>query len=375
MNKKGLLAALVLCMAAFTFESYSEESQIRYVKTLTVGENDENFASLSYSGVVVARYETSLSFQVGGRVAERKVDNGSAVKKGALLMRLDPVDLNMEVQKAQDAVKAADSDLNLASANLRRYKDLFAKDAVSKSALDTQQNDYDVTNSKKNAAVTNLNEAKQRLGYATLTAETDGVISARKAEVGDVVAAGQEVLRLERGSAGAASEKEIEVDVPEQRVELFRNPPAGARLDVTFWAHSDVSLPAGVREVASQADSATRTYAVRLSVPNLPPEIQSGMTANVSASSLLSADIAVLPISALLQTGDKSQVWLLTYETPGDADDKIGEIRARDVTVGLFMGSNDVQVISGLTRGDTVVTNGVHLLSEGMKARKWSPKS
>lgn len=339
-----------------------KEPAISYVKVVTVGEDADNPVSLTYSGVVRARYESSIAFQVGGRIIERKIDKGDLVKKGDLLMRIDPVDLQLAVDRAQASVTASESNLTLARTNLKRHKELYEKDAVSKLDLDTQQNQFDVAQSSVNSAKTALNEAKQRLSYATLKAETDGVISARSGEVGQVVGAGEEILRMER-----SAEKEIEIDVPEQRVGLFRNPPkdVGGQLQVTFWAYPDLKLPATIREVAPQADSATRTYPVRLSLDNLPPEIQSGMTANVVASALMSADVVVIPVTAIIQTADTPRVWLLEN----------GTIKGRDVEVGSFTGPNDVQILSGLSRGDQVVVNGIHLLAEGMKARKWDGPS
>ena len=369
-----LVAVVAALLAVFAFMAWRNEQekkaqlaaqsepQISYVKVVTVGKDDDNPMSLTYSGVVRARYESSVAFQVGGRIIERSVDKGDVVKKGEIMMRLDPVDLNLAVERAQSSVAAAEADVTLARTNLKRYRDLYEKDAVSKLDLDTHQNHYDVSVSALNSAKTALNEAKQRLSYATLRAETDGVISARSGEVGQVVAPGEEVLRMER-----SPEKEIEIDVPEQRVGLFRNPPkdVGGHLQVTFWAYPDLKLDATIREVAPQADSATRTYPVRLSVPNLPQEIQSGMTANVVASALASADVVVIPITAIIQTAETPRVWVLDGDT----------IRGRDVEVGPFMGPDDIQILSGLKKGDQVVVNGIHLLSEGMKARKWDGPS
>lgn len=368
-----LVGVIVLLLIAFAFMTKRDEQKkeelasqneprISYVNVITVGQNDDNPISLTYSGVVRARYEASVAFQVGGRIIERKVDKGDVVKKGELMMRLDPVDLNLAVEKAEASVAASEADLTLATTNLKRYKDLYAKDAVSKLDLDTHQNHFEVATSALNSSKTALHEAKQRLSYATLKAETDGVISARTGEVGQVVAAGEEVMRMER-----SSEKEIEIDVPEQRIGLFRNPPkdVGGQIQVTFWAYPDLKLNAKIREVAPQADSATRTYPVRLSLDNLPPEIQSGMTANVVASALASTDVVVIPITAIMQTADTPTVWLLEGDT----------IRKHDVKLGSFIGPNDVEVLSGLKHGDEVVVKGIHLLSEGMKARKWEGPS
>lgn len=368
-----MIGVIVLLLVGFAFMAWRDERnreelasrnepEIRYVNVMKVGQDNDNPVSLTYSGVVRARYETSVAFQVGGRIIERKVDKGDVVKKGELMMRLDPVDLNLAVERAQSSVTAAEADLTLARTNLQRYKDLYEKDAVSKLDLDTHQNHFDVAASALSSSKTALNESKQRLSYATLKAETDGVISARTGEVGQVVAAGEEVLRMER-----SSEKEIEIDVPEQRVGLFRNPPKDLKgqIQVTFWAYPDLKLHARIREVAPQADSATRTYPVRLALDKLPPEIQSGMTANVIASALASADLVVLPITAVMQTTETPTVWLLEGDT----------IRKRDVEIGSFVGPNDVEILSGLKQGDEVVVKGIHLLSEGMQARKWEGPS
>ena len=166
-----------------------------------------------YSGEVRARHENDLAFRVGGKVVARYVDVGATVKKGTELARLDPQDAQLGVESARSQLAAAEADHALAKAELARYRDLYAKQYVSKAVLDARENTFNTTKARLEQARAQAQVARNQSSYTTLVAEADGVITAVNVEAGQVVSSGQPVLRFAR-----PEEKEVAINVPETRL-------------------------------------------------------------------------------------------------------------------------------------------------------------
>ena len=300
----------------------------------------------NYSGVVRGRYETNLSFQVGGKIISRDVQTGSFVRAGEVLMTLDPKDIAEQSRSAAAQVASAKAQLQLAKTNYARYAALFKEDAIAAAVLDQYKTQLDAAQATYDAAIAQAQQSQNALDYTALTANADGVISAVNAEVGQVVSAGQTVLTLVQ-----TAELEAVVDIPENKISAVQ---IGQRVSVNFWATKD-TVSGTVREISPVADPASRTFAVKVSLPDLQ-SIQLGMTANVSMREVSSSAI-VLPLSAIYQTGDAAQVWLVDG----------GKVSLRKVEVTAF-DENNVQV-RGLNAGDTVVVAGVQKLRDGQMVR------
>ena len=349
MTKKFLA---LICAASFITGCGEVETvtKIPLVKTQQV-----QSASLTqeenYSGVVKGRYETNLSFQVGGKIISRNVQQGTLVNAGDVLMTLDSKDIAEQSRAAEAQVSSALAQLNLAKSNFERYSALFNENAISAAALDNYKTQYESAVAAYNAAVAQAEQSRHALDYTTLFANADGVISAVNAEVGQVVSAGQPVLTLTQ-----TNELEVEINVPENKISAVN---IGQSVTVTFWAN-DSTLEGRVREISPVADKNSRTFAVKISLtPNpysLTPNL--GTTANVAMTEKNSAvNEVVLPFSAIYQTGDAAQVWLV----------KDGKVTLKNVETKDFE-SNSVKV-SGLSQGDVVVTAGVNKLREGQEVR------
>ncbi len=309
--------------------------------TSTNAASEEN-----YAGVVRGRYETNLSFQVGGKIISRAVQTGSRVQAGDVLMTLDPKDIAEQSRSAQAQVASAQAQLKLAKSNLDRYTELFKSEAVAAMVLEQYRTQYDAALAAYDAAVAQAQQSQNALEYTTLTANADGVISNVAAEVGQVVAAGQIVLTLVQ-----TAELEVVADIPENKISAVQ---VGRRVTISFWATGD-EVTGTVREISPMADAASRTFAVKISLPDVR-NVQLGMTANVAMTDTAPSAI-VLPLSAIYQTGDAAQVWLVDG----------GKVSLRSVEVVDFDGNN-VRV-RGLKSGDTVVVAGVHKLRDGQSVR------
>jgi RND family efflux transporter MFP subunit len=306
--------------------------------------------SREFVGVVRARHETDLGFRVAGKIIGRTVNVGDTVHVGDVVARLDPQDLNLQAESAQAELSAATSNLTDASAEEARYASLKTRGAVAAA-------DYDHKKAAKDEAVGRLERARRaldlaanQLAYAELKIDVDGVITATLAEPGQVVALGQAVARLAHHG-----EMEALVALPETALGEARKSDATVQL----WSGPGRSFKAHLRELSPQADATTRTYAARFSIEDPDDTIALGMTATVKLSHPSTAQVAKLPLSAILNRGTGPAVYLV---------DQSGALELRPVTVASF--SENVALVSaGVADGDRVVTLGVQKLVAGAQVR------
>jgi RND family efflux transporter MFP subunit len=307
-------------------------------------------AAREFVGVVRARYETDLGFRVAGKITERIVNVGDRVRVGDVIARLDPQDLRLQMQSAEAEFAAATSNLTQASADFDRYNALKLRGYASTADFERKTAAKDEAEGRIERARHSLDLARNQLDYAELRADADGVITATLAEPGQVVALGQAVARLaHRG------EKEAVVALPETWLAESRKSQAAVRL----WSDPDRSYGAHLRELSPQADPSTRTYAARFTIEDRDDSVALGMTATVTLTRPHNAQVARLPLSAILNRGNGPTVYLV--------DDK-SVLELRPVTVASF--TEDAAIVTGgVNDGDVVVTLGTHKLNPGLKVR------
>ena len=353
MNFKQITAVcccmILMVAAAGCGKNQQADDSAVYVKTQKVQYGAQSGED-SYSGTVKGRYESNLAFQVSGKIISRSINVGDKVSAGDVLMVIDDRDVQQSVNAADAQVASARAQLNLAQSDLERFKQLYAANAVSAQQLDQYQTNYENAVAAYNQAQAQAGQSENSLGYTRLTADKSGVISAVSGEAGQVVSAGQTVATLVPDG-----EREIEISVPENKIQSVS---VGQSAAVTFWALNNAEVEGTVREIAPIADDTARTYKVRISLPNPPQDMQLGMTANVSFASGSSISGVSLPLSAIYQTENKPQVWVVN----GDS-----QLELKDVQV-VSTGADSV-LVDGLDAGDTVVTAGVHKLYEGQKVK------
>jgi RND family efflux transporter MFP subunit len=328
---------------------------VRPVRAITLAAGGAQ-AAAEFSGDVRPRYESRLGFRVGGKISARKVDVGTSVKRGTLLMQLDPQDLRLGQAQAQASLRAAQTNADLARAELKRYQDLRSQNFVSQAVLDQKIAASHSSQASVEAARAQLREQANQTGYASLESDTDGVVTAIDAEVGQVVTAGAPVVRVAR-----TDEKEVVIGVPEDQVDALRQVGAVA---VRLWADPTRGIPGKIREVSPVADAATRTYTVKVSIPP-GDEVRLGMTAVVQLAHRAAASSAGqlrAPLSSLVQNKGASSVWVIENANGSQ------QVRLQKVDVGGVSG-NDVLLTGGVKPGQAIVTAGVNLLKNGQKVR------
>jgi len=337
-----ILLVLVSLLGGCGKESVSEAKQtannLQPALTFIVGSvasGNSNF----YSGEIHARHETPLGFRIGGKIIERLVDSGTRVQAGQILMRLDPEDSSLQASSAQ-------AQYQLAMEEAKRYRELRDKNFVSQSALDAKE-----TALKAAAAQAGL--AGNQTDYTTLRADHAGVIAETIAEVGQVVNAGQPVLRL-----ALDGPREVAIAIPEAH---FLGLKIGMRADVTLWSAGNeaIRLNGRLRVLAAAADPSSRTYDARVALNENDSRAALGMTAQVRFMNNEQRDKLIVPLTAIFQQGDQAAVWVVA------ADHSIG---LRPVKIAAYR-DNGAVIAGGLKAGERIVSAGVHKLNAGEKIR------
>jgi len=345
-----LVAALALTLAACSQPSQAPKAEeIRPVRVMTVGAASAA-RGFEYAGEVRPRHETRLSFRVGGKITERLVEVGSVVRAGQPVARLDSADLGLAVASAKAQVASLQAERDLASADLKRYTDLRAKNFISQAEYDRRASTLTTAEARLEAVQAQYRQAANQAAYTTLTADTAGVITSIEAEAGQVVTAGQTVARLAR-----PGEKEIAIAVPESQRDLVEGAKEFA---VTLNAQPGRTWKGRLREFSPMADAATRTYAARITVLEAGNDMDLGMSARVSVASAAAASGVELPLSAIYSRGETPNVWLVSGNS----------VRLVPVKMRGLSGER-VLIESGLNSGDVVVIAGASLIREGQPVR------
>ncbi|WP_175783021.1 efflux RND transporter periplasmic adaptor subunit [Burkholderia anthina] len=309
-------------------------------------------ASRSFTGTVAARVQSDLGFRVSGKVLERLVDTGQTVKRGQPLMRIDPVDLKLAARARQDAVTAARARALQTAQDENRYRELRGTGAISASAYDQVKAAADAAQAQLSAAEADASVARNATGYAELVADGDGVVMDTLAEPGQVVSAGQPVVRLAH-----AGSREVVIQLPETL-----RPAVGSIAQAALFGKPGVTVPATLRQLSDTADPRTRTFEARYVLQGALAAAPLGATATIEipdARPALQGGLQV-PIGALLDAGKGPGVWIVNGEP--------AKVAWRSVTV-EHLDDDSARVSGALRQGERVVALGAQLLREGEQVR------
>jgi membrane fusion protein, multidrug efflux system len=307
-----------------------------------------------YAGEVRARFETTLSFRVAGKILARPVEIGDRVRKGQLLAKLDKSDFQLAVQTLKAQLKSAVADRDFAKDDLTRYRELLDQKVISNPDFDRHQTAYTNAQERVTALEAQLKQTLNQLQYTELSADREGVITALEVENGQVVAAGQPVVKLAQ-----LDEKEIHFDIPEQRISEIKNHQTVA---VTLLSDNTHQFNAKIREISASADPASRTYRAKATLLDGQQAAHLGMTATVWLTSDKAERIAV-PLSAVFTSQSlpkQQQVWLI--------DEANSTVKAIPVQLGKAL-PDELISIEGLQPGQLIVSAGGQRLKEGQPVR------
>ena len=358
-SRSLVLACLAIFLAACG-KTEAPPPLERAVKLMTLGQAQQS-TTQSYSGEIRARIEAGLGFRVAGKLTARYVELGQHVKAGQLLADIDPQDYALSAQAAQAQLVGAQTNRDLAASDFKRYKDLFDQGFISGAELERREATLKAAQAQWEQAKAQRDVQANQASYTHLLADSAGVITSIDANVGQVLAVGQSVVRLAQDGA-----RDLVFAVPEEQLNQLK---PGQKLDISLW-QSKQTTQAQVRDIAASADPVTRTFAVKATLLNSatdhPADRVLGATANVFLPTQQAPlDRLVIPTSALRSDASGTSVWLF--------DPSTSTVKAQVVNV-KGIEDNQVVIASGLKIGDTIVTTGVHVLTEGQKVSIFKPR-
>lgn len=342
----GLLPiALAACGNAAS--SNDPRTQAPLVRVGVVAPADQG--ERSFTGIVAARVQSDLGFRVPGKILERLVDTGQTVKRGQPLMRIDPTDLRLATRAHDEAVVAATARARQTAEDEARYRDLVAAGAVSASAYDKIKAAAESARAELKAAQAQAEVARNETGYTVLLADADGVVVETLAEPGQVVGAGQVVVRVAH-----AGRREALINLPETL-----RPAVGSAAQAALYG-SGLNGAAKLRQLSDAANPQTRTFEARYVLEGRLADAPLGSTISIQLPSGRATPALQVPLGAIYDPGKGAGVWLVTGKEP--------KVSWRAVQLAA-LGSETATVVSGLAAGDRVVVLGAHLLHEGEPVR------
>src|SRR5438094_2052601 len=302
-----------------------------------------------FTGIIGARVQSNLGFRVAGKIVERLVDVGEQVKAGKPLMRIDETDLRLALTAKRNAVAAARATVVQTDADERRYANLVNDGWTSRQRYEQAKAALDTANAQLAAAEAEAGVAENQATYSVLVADADGTVTQTLGEPGQVVSAGQTVVRLAQ-----AGPREALVALPEAI-----RPAIGSVAEASVYGSDGRRYAAHLRQLSDSADAQTRTYEARYVLDGEAAPAPLGATVTIRLASQASQPEVQVPLGAVLDDGRKTGVWGLDHDT--------STVRFRPVK--LVRVSGETAVISGLSFGDPVVSLGAHLLQEGARVK------
>lgn len=339
--------ALSLPLAACHQPDVDPRTEPPLVQVMTPAAQGET--NREFTGIVAARVQSDLGFRVGGKVVERLVEAGQVVRRGQPLMRIDQTDLALATQASQQTVQAARARAVQTAADERRLRDLVGAGAISASAYDQAKAAADSARAQLAAAEAQAHVSRNEANYSVLVADADSTVVETLAEPGQVVAAGQVVVKLARSGP-----REAQVQLPED-VRPSIGSLASAR------TYGGAAGPARLRQLSDAADPATRTFEARYVLEGAPASAPIGSTVTVALSQPGEVAATVVPLGAIRDVGKGPGVWVIR-------NGKQPSVTWRPVRIAA-LGEETATITSGLKAGERIVAMGAQLLHDGEPVR------
>jgi len=322
----------------------------RAVRTVTA-ERHEAGIPLLLTGRIEAEDEVALGFRISGRLIENTMKLGDRVEAGQIIARLEP-------QNETNALRAAQANLASAQGQLTKARNHFERqDRLMKGGWTTRANHDQAVQALQSAeaqveaAEAQLNTAHDALSFTELKADAPGVVIAVGPPAGEVVQVGQMIIRLARKDG-----RDAVFDVP---ATVISTGPGDPLITVSLTSDPSVTAKGRVREVAPQANPATRTFEVKVGLTDPPELMRLGATVN-GRMEMEAVPFIEVPASSLTRGGQQPAVWVV--------DPSNLTVSMRNVDVMRFDPAT-VALSGGLDVGEIVVTAGVQALYPGQKVR------
>jgi RND family efflux transporter MFP subunit len=326
------------------------EPEVRPVRSVTIAKS-EGGNTIALSGRIAAADEVAVAFRIPGRLIERTVNVGDRVRPGQVIARLEQMNERNQLLSAQAALNAANADLVRARDEFTRQSSLIDEGFTTRAQLDQATAAFRAAEAQVKSATAQVSMAQDLVGFTVLTADAAGAVVARGAEPGEVVQAGQMIVRVAKdGGVDAVFE------VPPQ---IMRTAARNRPITVALTDDAQVTATGRVREVDPQADPVTGTFTVKVGLEAPPAGMLLGSIVNGRVT-IEGDPLIVVPSSALATTEGNPALWVV--------DPATSTVALRPIRIARHE-PDSVVVAEGLTPGDTVVTAGVQTLRAGQKVR------
>ena len=336
-------------------KSETEATPVRPVRTVTAAPT-ETTEIIELTGHIAAENEASLAFRIAGRLTDRLVNVGDHVETGQELARLDPQDELSALRSAQAAVAGAQARLTQAQATFERQRQLLATGHTPRATFDEATKALSTAQAELDDAEARATNQALRVSWTRLQADAPGTISVVGAQPGEVIQTGQMVVRIARENG-----RDAVFDVPPRLIREANY----SNMTVRLADDPSIDAMGRVREVAAQADPATRTFEVKVGLTDQPAAMRLGSTVTGSIA-IESEPIMTIPASALTSLNGQSAVWIVD---PAKLTVSLRTIQTLRFT------SDTVLLQHGIETGDIVVTAGVHALHPGQEVRLLRPNT
>ncbi len=311
----------------------------------------------TFSGQTRSGTESMLSFKVSGGVAAVHVKVGDPIDKGQLIAELDPVDYELQVAEARAGIEQGKAGLRNAEATYSRVRALYENGNASRSDLDGSRAAAEGARAQVRSINKRLQLARNQLEYTRLKAPEAGAVAAVMVEPNENVRAGSPIVKMAGGGR-----LEVQIAVPEV---LIGQVSKGSKCKVKIDAIGDQQLAAEVTEVGVATTFGATTYPVSVVLDGDAPSVRPGMAAEVelSVADASERELFIVPAFAVREDAKGRFVFVAEVE-----DGELGLARRRAVEVGQLR-SDGLELLSGVTEGDRVVTAGVTRIEDGQKVR------
>lgn len=351
----SILAASTISLALAGCSAKESDPRTAPPLVLTATAGSAASADRQFTGVVSARVQSNLGFRVPGKIVERLVDTGQTVRRGQPLMRIDRTDLALATAAQANAVEAARARALQTAADEKRYRDLVSAGAVSASAYDQAKAASDAARAQLAAAEAQAHVARNEADYSVLLADADGVVVDTLAEPGQVVAAGQTVVRLAH-----AGPREAAISLPETI-----RPAVGSAAQAHLF-NGGAPATAHLRQLSDAADPQTRTFEARYVLEGGAAAAPLGSTVTIDLPGGRETAAMQIPLAAITDNGHGPGVWIVQGRDPA--------VLWRPVTL-AGIGDETATVAAGLAAGERFVALGAHMLHQGEKVRIAAPRA
>lgn len=355
----------VLCISAVLSLSACGEEQdaaletpLRQVRTIIVDTGTGVFER-SFSGILHASQETSLSFKVSGTIEDIAVEVGDQIKKGDVLATLDTSSYSLETQKSQAAFAEAQSQFSNAKAEYERTKKLYEAGNSSRSDLDNARTASDSAAASVQSARKSLEIARLNLSYTKLEAENDCAIASIDADEGENIGQGTQVF-----FATCGDQLEVKINIPESAISSIKK---DMPVTISFSAIADQTFQGKVFEVGVSSVEGRTTFPVTVILTNLNSDnLKAGLSADVNFVIDTRANgQQVFPVLPPFAVGeDQNGRFVYTVEAAAERT----SVKRVPVTIGEIQESG-IEIVSGIQAGTRVVTAGVSVLRDGMEVQ------